>query len=84
MEDEEEHPFYDIHILRLREQNYINRLLKKYKKEPVTDELKKKIWDELQREKHLGNIKIPFKVIMRRDPTGKFPEAIEVILDSKV
>lgn len=79
-----DHPFYGIDIIRRDQQEYINNILKKYKKEPVTEELKKKIWDELQMEKHLGKITIPFKITSRRDPYGKFPDLIEVILDTKV
>ena len=84
MEEHDEHPFYGQDILRGREEEYIENILKKYKKEPVTEELKKKIWDELQMEKHLGNINIPFKVVIRRDPSGQYPEFVEVILDTKV
>lgn len=76
--------FYGYPILRQKEEEYIESLLKKYKGEPVTDELKSKIWEELQMEKHLGRVTIPFKIVMRRDPSGKFPEYIEVILDTKV
>lgn len=79
-----EHPFYDVDIIRREQHEYIEKLLKKYKKEPVTEELKKKIWEELQQEKHLGHIVIPFKMTSRRDPYGKFPEQIEIILDTKV
>ncbi len=39
---------------------------------------------ELQMEKHLGRITIPFRMGVRRDPYGKFPDLIEVILDTKV
>lgn len=80
----EEHPFYGTEIYRNQEQEYIRKLLAKYQNDPVNDELKKKIWDELQWEKHLGNIKIPFKVVIRQDSTGKFPSRIDVILDTKV
>lgn len=79
-----EHPFYDKIIFRGQEQSYINKLLEKYRNEPVTEELKKKIWDELQMEKHLGRITIPFKIVLRKDSYGKYPSYIEVILDSKV
>lgn len=78
------HPFYGLDIIRNREQEYIKELLKKYQKEPVTDALKQKVWDELQMEKHLGRITIPFKLAVRMDPSGKFPNIIEVILDTKV
>jgi len=80
----EEHPFYGYDVLRHREQKYINDILAKYKDEPVTDDLKKKIWDELQQAKFEGRVTIPFKVVTRRDTYGKYPEFIEVILDTKV
>ena len=79
-----EHTFYGYDIIRNQQQEYIQKLLKKYRKEPVSEELKKKIWDELQLEKHLGRITIPFKITTRRDPYGKFPDYIEIILDTKV
>lgn len=79
-----EHPFYGYHILRNREQKYIQNLLKKYDGLPVNDDLKQKIWDELQMEKYHGRVTIPFKVVMRKDASGKFPDYVEVILDTKV
>jgi len=79
-----EHPFYGYEIIRGREEEYIKELLKKYKKEAVTQELRKKIWDELQMEKYLGRVTIPFKVVLRRDEAKKFPDYIEVVLDTKV
>ena len=81
---EEEHPFYGFDIIRNNEQAYINNLLKKYRNEPATEELKAKIWDELQMEKYKGNVTIPFKVVLRRDSLKKFPSCIEIILDTKV
>lgn len=80
----EEHPFYDVEIIRRRENEYIQDILKKYRNEAVTNELQATIWDELQQEKFKGNITIPFKVVMRRDATKKFPDYIEIILDTKV
>ncbi len=82
--DRHEHPFYDREIYPTREQEYIEQVLKKFEKESVSEELQKKIWDELQREKFLGNVTIPFKVVLRRDRTGRFPDRIEIILDTKV
>jgi hypothetical protein len=81
---EDEHPFYGIDIIRRKEQAYIENLLKKYRHEHVNDELKAKIWDELQMEKYNGHITIPFKVVMRRDALKKYPDYIEIILDTKV
>jgi hypothetical protein len=77
-------PFYDIDILRNREQAYIETLLKKYRGRTADEALKKEIWDELQQEKFAGRLKIPFKVILKQDPNGHFPPAVEVILDTKV
>lgn len=77
-------PFYGSDILRQSEQDYIQGILAKYRNLPPTDELKKKIYDELMMEKHKGRIKIPFKVAMRLDPSRTFPPYIEVILDTKV
>ena len=82
--EKHEHPFYGHVIIRREQEAYIKTLLKKYQNEPVSDELKKKVWDELQMEKNLGRITIPFKLAVRRDPYGKFPNIIEVILDTKV
>lgn len=79
-----EHPFYGVDIISRKEQLYIQDLLKKYRNEAVTDELKEKIWNELQMEKYKGNITIPFKVLIKRDATKKYPDVIEIILDTKV
>ncbi len=81
---EHKHLFYGKEVVRRREQEYIQELLKKYRKEPATEALKQKIWDELQAEKQAGKIAIPFKVVLRKDPSGLFPEYVEVILDTKV
>jgi hypothetical protein len=81
---DEHPPFYGTDIIRNNEQAYIQTLLKKYRNLEVDDDLKKKIWDELQMEKYHGRITIPFKVVLRKDPAGRFPAAIEVILDTKV
>lgn len=77
-------PFYDVEIIRNNEEAYIESLLAPFRKEPATEELKKKIWDILQNEKFLGNLKIPFKVILKKDPSGTYADCIEIILDTKV
>jgi hypothetical protein len=81
---EHDHPFYGEEIVRDNQQAHINNLLKKYENEPVNEDLKKKIWDDLQMEKYYGRITIPFKVILKRDINGLYPDYIEVILDTKV
>lgn len=82
--EDSEHPFYGENIFADREQEIIQGLLAKYKGEIANEELKKKIWDELQMEKYHGRLKIPFKVVLRKDSYGKFPAYIEVILDTKL
>jgi hypothetical protein len=64
------HYFYDQLIIRRSQEDYIRQLMKKYQNEPVSDELRKKVWDELQMEKHRGKITIPFKIAVRMDPYG--------------
>ena len=81
---EEEHPFYGIEVIRRNEEKYIKNVLKKYQNDTADDLLKEKIWDELQMEKYKGNITIPFKVVLRCDALKKFPNYVEVILDTKV
>lgn len=80
----ENHLFYEKHIHRDREEEYIEEVLKKYRKEPVSDELKEKIWNELQALKYDGKINIPFKIVTRKDPSKNRPDYIEVILDTRV
>lgn len=84
MTHSEEAPFYGVSILRQKEQEYIKNLLRKYRYEEVNDELKSKIWNELQMEKYHGRITIPFKLVMKKDLFKKYPDVIEVILDTKV
>ncbi|MCB1112690.1 MAG: hypothetical protein H7A37_09215 [Chlamydiales bacterium] len=82
--NEEHELFYGYEIVRDQEQLIIVDLMKKYSNEPVTEELKRRIWDELQELKRIGRINIPFKVEIRRDRSNKYPPSIEVILDTKV
>ena len=78
------HYFNEQRVFTDREQRHIERTLRQFKGEPATEELKKKIWNALQTEKHLGHIITPFKVVLRQDPLHKFPPTVEVILDTKV
>lgn len=78
------HYFYGKPVLRFREAEKIRELVGKYRDQPVTEELKQKVWDELMMEKHKGHITIPFKLVVVKDPNGKFPSRIDVILDTKL
>lgn len=78
------HHFYGETVLPERQQELILNILKKYRGRTVDGALHQEIWDELQMEKHLGRLTIPFKVVKRIDPEGKYPDKIEVILDTKV
>ncbi len=77
-------PFYGKEIDPDREQAIIQKILSQYRRTPVSEELKKKIHDELSAAKEKGVITIPFKVVMRGDQTGIRLPYIEVILDTKV
>jgi hypothetical protein len=81
---EPHHHFYGKSICRAEEQRQIQEILKKYQNEPVNEDLQKKIYNELVKEKHLGRIAIPFKVLLKSDSSGKYPSYIEIVLDSKV
>ena len=76
--------FYGRPIHKDLEQEKVRRLLKKYDDLSVTEELQKRIWDELTTAKEKGEIAIPFKVVLRRGTAGHYPDTIEVILDSKL
>jgi len=78
------HYFYEKAILEDREAEYVNKILNKYRHETADEELKKKIWDDLQHEKAEGRLSIPFKVVLRRDEYGLYPPRVEVILDTKL
>lgn len=77
-------PFYGINIDPEKEKEKIQKILSKYVQEPVSDDLKEKIYKELLEAKAKGIILIPFKVVMRKHPTDLHRDFIEVILDTKV
>lgn len=77
-------PFYGKEINRRQEKEYIQSLLKEFEDQPADDSLKKLVWEKLQWEKHLGNLTIPFKLALRKDPQKLYPDYLEVILDTKV
>lgn len=81
---EDEHPFYGYDIIRQQEQEIVDGILAKYKGRKADDSLHKEIWNELQQAKYQGLLKMPFKVVFRRDESNLFPTYIEVILDTKV
>ena len=66
------------------EKEKVEEILKPYQGLAATEELKKKIWDVLQKAKYEGRITIPFKVVSRKDIYKKYPDCIEIILDTKV
>lgn len=84
MADHQENPFYGVAVICRSEKEKIRKILAPFKQEPVSEALKKRIWDALQAAKQRGEILSPFKVVSRRDSSRAFPEYIEVILDTKV
>lgn len=77
-------PFYGEIIDPEEEQEQIDKILFKYKSEPASEDLKKKIYNELAAAKAAGIISIPFKIVMRKASTPAQVDLIEVILDTKV
>lgn len=77
-------PFYGQVIDRQEQQALVAKILDKYKSAPASEELQQKIWQELSIFKAQGLLLMPFKVILRKDPSGKQKTYIEIILDTKV
>ena len=77
-------PFYGRDIHPDQQQEEIKKILSKYSQEPVSEELKKKIYNTLMQAKAVGKISIPFRVVMRKTPDHLHRDFIEVILDTKV
>jgi hypothetical protein len=79
-----DHLFYEQKVDRDANQELINKILEKYKSEPPTEALKEKIYNDLHQEKSLGNITIPFGIVLKKDPTGIHAPFIEITLDTRV
>ncbi|MCC5832871.1 MAG: hypothetical protein JJU12_07510 [Chlamydiales bacterium] len=77
-------PFYGQEIDPELQKREIKKILSKYNREPVSEELKKQIYHDLVVAKEQGKILIPFKVVMRKSPDASRRDFIEVILDTKV
>ncbi|MFN0064767.1 MAG: hypothetical protein ACKVOH_00870 [Chlamydiales bacterium] len=77
-------PFFGKEIDPDLEQRYIKKVLHKYRLEIPSEELKKKIYNDLSDLKAVGKISIPFSVIFRSDDPSKHRPFVEVILDTKV
>ena len=77
-------PFYDEKISRIQQEEFIDEVLAKYAGEDATEELVKKVYDDLMMEKHKGKLTIPFKVLIRKDESQNYPPHVEVILDTRV
>jgi hypothetical protein len=77
-------PFYGKQIIRREERERIERLVAKYRDEPASDLLCQKIYDELMWQKHLGEITIPFQVVLNRGSGEGGVDYIEILLESKV
>ncbi len=77
-------PFYGKKIDPDAEAETIKKILSKYRKKPVSDELKKNIYYDLCTAKAEGVITIPFKVILHKREHDKQHDYIEVLLDTKV
>ena len=66
------------------EQAIIESVLKKYRMEEASEELRKKIYADLVALKENCEITIPFQVVLRKDFFNKHRPYIEIVLDTKV
>lgn len=82
--EKKEHPFYGKTIVRRTQKQLVEGILEKYRHDVANESLKEKIWDDLQMAKHRGEITMPFQVVLKQDPSGIFPDSVEILLDSKV
>lgn len=78
------HLFYGKEIVRDREAEIIEAVLKKFRNEPANEETKEKIYNALCEELVKENISIPFKVILKKDRSKNYRDRIEIILDTRV
>lgn len=77
-------PFYGKWIVPDDEEKHIKELIHPYQDQPVTDELRKQIYELLSDAKFRGEISIPFRIVLHQDAYKKYPDRLEVILDTKV
>lgn len=77
-------PFYGKEIDPASEKQVIEKILSKYRCEPVSADLKKRIYNELSQAKETGLITIPFKIVFHEGTESFRPPCIEVILETKV
>ena len=80
----EEEPFYGKVIVPEEEQMLVDAVIEKYRSDVVDGDVHKKVYHDLMMEKHKGNITIPFQVNLVKDPYSRYPDYIEVILETKV
>lgn len=62
----------------------IEKLLEPFKGKPANEDLKKEIYNTLSHAKAKGDLILPFKITLRKDPNKRHRPQIEVTLDTKV
>ena len=67
----------------MKDKRYVEQVLAKFSKEKADEELRHKVAEELAEAKAAGVFRAPFEVVLRRDPTGKSFDYVEVILETK-
>jgi hypothetical protein len=77
------HPFFGKEIYPDKEKKEIEKILFKYRSESVSEDLKKRIYDDLTIAKEKGIINIPFKVVLRKSKFSR-RSYIEILLETKV
>jgi hypothetical protein len=78
------HHFYGKAISREQQEAYIQAILDEFGAVEASEELREKVYYRLMQEQHLGNVVIPFKVLLVKDESGNYPPHIDVVLDTRV
>lgn len=81
---EHEKPYYGKWIIPDDEQGRIQKLMEPYQNRPVTEELRKEVYEVLSTAKARGEISIPFRIVLQKDAYGRQPDCLKVILDTKL
>lgn len=77
-------PYYGKWIFADEEQKRIEKILAPFQDQPVSEELRKQVYETLSDAKFRGEISIPFRIVVHQDAYKKYPDRLEVILDTKV
>lgn len=77
-------PYYGKWIIPDEEQKRIETLMKPFQNQPVSEELRKQVYETLSEAKFRGEISIPFRIVIAQDAYKRYPDCLKIILDTKL